>query len=220
VTPGFIQIWREAIRGKSIARIFVNETLRQWSGELKGLVLDLACGRLPSYRRVLELTDNPRIRLVGVDYNFKYEPSVIADLKHVLPFKDSTAEAVILSEFLYIVENPRDLLQEIHRVLKSEGILLLVAPLVYPHVPEPTDYWRFTGDGLRLLCENAGFAETTIEPIGGRWSSAAYLLSPFLRPRGVVPPLLYWVCTQLDSWTDRRTNFHRCPIGYVVKALA
>ncbi len=214
----FRVLWREARWGKSIGRILANQVLAQWKDEMYGVVLDLACGQMPSYRRFLGLTTNPRVRLVGIDYSHAYRPTVVADLKTPLPFKDGVADVVIVSSFLYIVAEPRALLYEVKRVLKQNAILLLTAPLVYPFSPEPTDYWRFTEEALRLLLDQTGFADTSVLPIGGRWSTATYLVTPFLRPRWLVTPLAYWLCLKLDAWTEKRFQLSKCPIGYVVKA--
>jgi SAM-dependent methyltransferase len=213
----FRTLWREAARGKSIGRILANETLRRWGGQIRGVVLDLACGREPSYWRVLELGDNEQVRLVGVDYNLAFRPAVVADLTRPLPFKDGVADGVIASSFLCILPDPGTFLGEVQRVLKPGGWLLLTAPLIFPYNPEPTDYWRFTEEALRLLLRHSGFVGADITPFGGRFSAAAYLLSPFLRPRWLVAPFVYWLCLKLDAWT-KRFRLPECPIGYVAKA--
>jgi hypothetical protein len=47
--------------------------------------------------------------------------------------------------------------RELHRILKPGGIVHIDVPFIQGYHPDPTDYWRFTLDGLRLLCE--GFEE-------------------------------------------------------------
>lgn len=184
---------------------------------MSGVVLDLACGKNPSYWRVLGLKNNKRVYLVGVDFNIAYCPTVVSDLTCPLPFKDASAHAVIVSSFLYIISDPKAFLKEVWRVLKPGHCLYLTAPLIFPYTPEPTDHWRFTEDGLRFLLCQAGFVELQIFPVGGRFSAIAYLLSPFLRPRWLVAPLVYFLSLKLDSWT-KRFRLPDCPIGYVVKA--
>ena len=101
MTPiGFKTLWHHATRGKSIGRILTNETLRQWRGEISGVVLDLACGRDPSYWRALGLKDNEKVCLVGVDYNPAVRPEVVADLTRPLPFREAGADGAIVSSFL------------------------------------------------------------------------------------------------------------------------
>ena len=214
----FRVLWRESRQGKSIARILQNQVLEQWHSEIDGIVLDLACGQDPSYWRVLRLREKPSVRLVGVEHNVALRPTVVADLGRTFPFKNGVANVVIISSFLYIVADPRALLDEARRVLKRGGLLLLTAPLIYPHNPEPTDYWRFTEDALRLLLRDTGFVEITIVPVGGRWTAAAYLLSPYLRPRRLAPIFPYWLCLKLDAWAEKRFRIPKSPIAYVVKA--
>lgn len=214
----FRQLWQETWRGKTIARILKNHVLEGWRGEVHGLVLDLACGSMPSYRRIMRLTENPYVRIVGVDYNPAMRPTVVANLKLSVPFKDSVADVVIISSFLHILPDPNALLTEAKRVLKHDGLFILTAPLIFPHNPEPTDYWRFTEEALQLLLERASFIDISIVPIGGRWTSAAYVLYPFLVARKLMSPLVYWLCLKLDAWTEKRFRLPECPIGYVVRA--
>lgn len=183
-------LWSEARRGKSIGRILQNQVLAQWRDEIKGIVLDLACGAQSSYRRILGLEANVNCtHVVGVDYNKAYRPQIVADLTEGLPFKDAIADTVILWNFLYILSNPEKVLSDIRRVLKNRGRLLLTAPLIFPYNPEPTDYWRFTEEGVRYLLQRTGFSVESLVAIGGLWTSVAYLLGPFLRPRRLIPPL-------------------------------
>lgn len=138
--------------------------------------------------------------------------------RNQLPFKDAVADVVIVSSLLSISPDPNAVLGEVQRVLKLGGWLLLTAPLVFPHVPDPTDHWRFTEESLQLLLRRNSFVEATIIPFGGRFSAAAYLLSPFLRPRWLVAPIVYWVCLKLDAWAKRFRRLSACPIGYVARA--
>ena len=214
---GLWDLWSEAIRGKSIGRILTNEIIRQWRGQSGGVILDLASGREPSYWRILGFKDSQTIRLVSVDCNPAVRPMVVADLTRPLPFKDEVADGAIVASFLYIVPDPLALLKEVQRVIKSGGWLLITAPLVFPYTPEPTDYWRFTKEGLQLLLRNSCFEQIDIHSAGGRFSSVAYLLSPFLRPRWLVAPIVYWLCLKLDAWA-KHFGLPECPIGYVVMA--
>lgn len=134
-----------------------------------------------------------------------------------LPFRDAIADCVIVSGFLHIVPDPQKVLREVRHVLKPRGRLLLTVSLVFPYTPEPTDYWRFTEEGVLWLLHNTGFAEIDIMPVGNRFSACAYLLTPFLRPRWLVAPLVYLLCLLLDH-TVAHFGLRPCPIGYVVWA--
>jgi len=220
--PPFLRVnyrtlWREATRGKSIWRILMNEAMKQWREEVTGLVLDCACGSNPSYRRILGLTRNEQVRLIGIDYNPDLSPTIVADLTRSIPVKDSVADVIIVSGFLMLIPNPQEFLKETRRVLKPNGRLLLTAVLIAPYSPDPTDYMRFTAEGLCLLLCNAGFTDYEILPVGNRFSAAAFLLEPFFRPRWIVAPLVHLLCLLLD----RAVTYFKlrpCPIGYVILA--
>jgi SAM-dependent methyltransferase len=213
----FWVLYRETTRGKSIWRILMNEAMKQWREEVTGLVLDCACGSNPSYRRILGLTHNEQVRLVGIDYDPALRPTIVADLTRSIPVKDGIADVVIVSGFLMLVPNPQELLKEVRRVLKSGGRLLLTAVLIAPYSPDPTDYMRFTAEGISLLLHNAGFTDFEIVPVGNRFSAAAFLLEPFLRPRWIVAPLVHLLCLLLDRVVTY-FKLRPCPIGYVVLA--
>jgi SAM-dependent methyltransferase len=216
-TVPFAYLWQE--KGKSIGRILTNWVLLQWSDQVMGLVIDLGSGNSPSYWRLMGLKVNPKVRLVSVDYDFTGRPSAVADLSTPLPFKDSVADSVILGGVLYMLPDPLAVLKEARRLLKPNGVFTLYTPLIYNYSPHPHDYWRFTEEGLRLLLERTGFADITIVSVGGRWTAAAFLLSPFVPPRWI-GVLLSWACLQLDAWTEKRFKLPKCPIGYVAKANA
>ena len=209
----------EVAKGKSVGRALFHSALRRWHGQLDGLVLDLACKRQPGYWRVLGLDGNPRVQLVGVDYEQRFRPTVVADLTKSLPFHDAVADAIICANFFYIHPEPTQLLLEIRRVLKVGGVLLLTAPLVYPYNPEPTDFYRFTEKALERLLEGTGFFITDLIPLGDRWTAAEYLLGPFLRPHWLTGLLVIGLCLLLDRATHRFfKRWPPCPIGYLIRA--
>jgi glycosyltransferase involved in cell wall biosynthesis len=82
-----------------------------------------------------------------------------------LPFKDNQFGCVICEHVLEHVEEPKKAIEEISRVLKPQGLLLLVTPFSWPIHDKPFDLWRFSEEGLRhLLMYN--FTEVKFQPIG------------------------------------------------------
>ena len=76
---------------------------------------------------------------------------VIGDI-HALPLADACADAVVCTGTLEHVQNPRVAVTELYRILKPQGLVHIDVPFIQGYHPDPTDYWRFTLDGLRLLC--------------------------------------------------------------------
>ena len=187
-----------------------NSATASWESDLKGLVLDLASGE----------TAPRSSRWFRVDLG--HTPDVIADLCSPLPFGDAIADAVLMSWFLHMAPAPGEVLREVRRVLRPGGTLHLSVPLVFPITPEPSDYWRFTGPGVERLVADAGFSSSKVVALGGRWTSAGYLLDPFLRPKRPMRGLAAHACLWLDAWTERRFGDRLAPnpIGYVVRAIS
>lgn len=82
--------------------------------------------------------------------NYQLRPHVFGDACG-LPFKSTSADAVLLLEVLEHVPSPDKALSEIHRVLKPGGRLYISVPFIYPIHDEPYDYRRFTVHGIKQL---------------------------------------------------------------------
>lgn len=91
---------------------------------------------------------------------------VLGDLEN-MPFRPGAFEAAISVVTLEHVREPGRVLEEIARVLKPGGRLLLVAPQQWEEHQQPHDYFRFTRYGLQYLLERAGFQEIEAAPVGG-----------------------------------------------------
>jgi SAM-dependent methyltransferase len=214
-------ICRETLRGKTIGRILLNWALQEHAAQIRaaassGLWLDLAGGQSPSYHRVLGLP-SANICPVMVDIHAPGCPGVVADLNRPLPFREASAAVVVLLNALYIFPDPQSVLRDTARVLKPGGLLTLVAPLVFDENPEPHDYWRFTSEGLRLMLNPASLSGVELTAIGERWTSAASLLTPFLRPK-LVRAVVYLLADWLDSLTSRHFRLQPCPMAYLALA--
>ena len=82
---------------------------------------------------------------------------------HRLPFRTGAFKLVITQETLEHVRDPASTLDEIHRVLASDGMLYCQLPFIIGYHPGPTDFWRFTREGIEALVTRAGFRCDEIE---------------------------------------------------------
>jgi SAM-dependent methyltransferase len=73
---------------------------------------------------------------------------------HKMPYENDTFDYVIADQILEHVKNPWIGVEEVRRVLKPGGLAILTSVLMFPIHGVPQDYWRFTPDGLKVLCEN------------------------------------------------------------------
>lgn len=208
-------LWREARRGKTIARTLFNLEIKKHVKNVGSVVIDLGGGKKPSYERFWQI--NPE-KFIRVDVNEKEGPDVAADLNKPLPFPDNFADTTFLFNVIYILENPIVTLKEINRILKSGGKLFITSPFIFNEAKEPNDYWRFTSEGLEKLLKESGFNDILIKPIGERFSSIAYILSPFLifRP---IKFIFFLLAVVFDKLIPKKLKLkYPCPIGYFVEA--
>lgn len=89
---------------------------------------------------------------------------IVADA-HYLPFESSIFDAIIMYEVLDGLESPKRALKEIHRVLKSSGILRLSIPNVY--------YYR---NIIRWIVKGRTAGDRS-HKAGWRWSDIETLLT-------------------------------------------
>ena len=73
---------------------------------------------------------------------------------HRMPYDDNLFDYVIADQVLEHVRKPWIGVEEVRRVLKPHGLAILTSALIFYVHGVPNDYWRFTPDGLKVLCEN------------------------------------------------------------------
>lgn len=78
---------------------------------------------------------------------------------HNMPYEDEAFDYVIADQVLEHVRKPWVAVEEIRRILKPGGYTILTTCLMNAIHWGPKDYWRFTPDGLRVLCENFSHIE-------------------------------------------------------------
>jgi SAM-dependent methyltransferase len=76
------------------------------------------------------------------------EPSLIGDA-HRLPFVDASMDLVVSKDTLEHFLEPWDVVQEVHRVLKVGGRLIIWVPFMHPFHGD--DFYRYSPLGLRHM---------------------------------------------------------------------
>lgn len=129
--------------------------LKPLAQSLKGKLIDLGCGNKPYKPMFTNVDSYTGLEIVDF-HSVKFPPEVKYD-GFLVPLKDSCADCVFTSQVLEHVFEPAQFLQEIHRVLKPEGKLLLTVPFVWDEHSQPWDYARYSSFGLKYLLEKHGF---------------------------------------------------------------
>ena len=70
---------------------------------------------------------------------------------HCLKIKSNSIGTVLIFDTLEHVENVHRAMEEIHRVLKRGGMVIMSSVMNFPIHDYPSDYWRFTPKAFEIL---------------------------------------------------------------------
>jgi SAM-dependent methyltransferase len=123
---------------------------------------------------------------IGADIDGSCDIRIDADGR--LPLADASVDAVVSFQVLEHVADIAQYLAEARRVLRSDGRLLLSTHGSWPYHPHPTDYRRWTRDGLILDLGNAGFGVDSIQPVVGPFAlTTVYRLIGYTHALKAIP---------------------------------
>ncbi len=165
--------------------------LRRWVQHFEASIEDAVEGfaqSLPDGARVLDAGAGEanhkrhfaRQRYIGFDLaigdaDWDYSRlDAVGDLS-LLPFRDGVFEGCLSIVTLEHVQQPARVVCEMARALAPGGRILIVAPHEWEEHQQPHDYFRYTRFGLRLLLEQAGLVEISIQPVAAVVRSVAVL---------------------------------------------
>jgi len=139
------------------------------------------------------------IRFVETDVAFGPRTSAICDA-HDVPFEDGTFDGVIIQAVLEHVADPWRCVEEIHRVLKKDGVVYAETAFMQPVHGGRYDFTRFSHVGHRRLFRR--FEEIAGGAVCGPGMALAYSYRFFLRSlfRGPVMRRLMYLAAVLTAW--------------------
>lgn len=147
-----------------LARAVANAAARVLpSGEAAGAgkVLDLGAGQAP-YRSLFEAR--------GAEYlacDLDAAPPLRIEPGQALGFADASMRAVLSFQVLEHVWDLDWYLGEAHRLLAQDGALVISTHGTWLYHPHPTDFRRWTRDGLLAELRTRGFAAESVDALVG-----------------------------------------------------
>jgi len=139
-----------------LTRRELSRFLSRHTSQLQGNVLDFGCGTAP-YRALLTAANH----YIGLEYDTpENRNSKKADIFYdgvTIPLPDASVNAILSTQTLEHIPNPKDIIAEWARVLKPDGLLLCTVPFMWPEHEMPYDFHRYSTNGIRQIIESCGF---------------------------------------------------------------
>lgn len=154
--------WNQKITRKELEKFLARHATKE-------LVLDIGAGRVSTNHSYEKFFPNR----LALDIDEKRRPDIVGDVHH-LPFPDESHNIILCTEVLEHCHSPQAAIDEMKRVLKPGGTLILTTRFVYPLHDIPHDYFRFTKYGLQHLLR--GFEVVEIIPETATFSALGALL--------------------------------------------
>jgi SAM-dependent methyltransferase len=160
-------------------------------------------------------------RVVEVDPFASTQADLVGDA-HWLPIRSDAAGLAVMVEVLEHLTDPPLAVAECYRVLQPGGLLIITTPQYWHVHKHPGDYFRFTDEGLQLLCRRAGFEILECRSRGGVGLILFHAIRVNLpepwRPLFVLP--FYWLIERMDQllYNPKPSGLHYDALGWSLLA--
>lgn len=212
------------------SRVMADSIARSYAKHLpafaRGRLIDLGCGRIPLYDAYRGLITS-HVCADWVNSLHRNEHlDVECDLTAPLPFESGDFDTVILSDVLEHIPEPTLLWDEMARLLRPGGHILMNVPFLYWLHEQPFDFYRYTEHALRRFVQGAGLSVALLEAIGGAPEVLSDIIAKSLIPVPVFGPTLartvQWstaafVATKFGAKVSR-SSAEEFPLGYFMVA--
>jgi SAM-dependent methyltransferase len=127
---------------------------RRWNGRNELQVIDI--GGADIYGSYADIFSSAPFRYRAVDVSDNENVDVVLEDPYRFPFEDDSIDIVISGQAFEHIEFFWLTFEEMTRVLKQDGMRVLIAPSAGPVHRFPVDCYRFHPDGYRALAKYAG----------------------------------------------------------------
>ena len=182
--------------------------LQQVRQYIKGKVLNAGCGNR-------DLGDTLRGFGASEIINYDIESSIPGAIRGSLtetPFASGEFDTIICNAVLEHVPEIERVMKELTRVLKYGGYFVACVPFLQPYHRSPTDFRRYTGEGLEELGRLHGLRAVEILPVHSITQTLGWIAWEWAKEKGgwrafgVYP--IVWLSTRLFLKTDMRVRYN------------
>lgn len=173
-------------------------------------ILDLGCGK------------KKRPGSIGVDWSDRHDADVVHDLNiFPYPFADNEIDKIFLDNVLEHLNEPMQVMQEIHRISKANGTVKVIVPYfrsVWASI-DPTHKTFFTVDSFayydpsHIICQRYDYVDTRFKVEGKVFNET------------FPTPIRHWIKNLVikiaNKWPNRYETYlsHLCPLDEITYYL-
>ncbi|MCA9735066.1 class I SAM-dependent methyltransferase [candidate division KSB1 bacterium] len=208
-------------------RLWLDTCLNAFADKMSGVVLDLG-GKRENKRGSFQPPEHEARAWWYINLDWITKPNIFADVTEI-PLKNASMDCILCTEVLEHLKDPQACVNEIHRLLRTDGLVFASTPFFYPVHADPYDFQRFTEDGLRNLFIN--FRTVDIYRMGGYMGVLGLLVELGIlgvEGHSIKQKLLRWTMKWISRWllhTDLKlfknetNSWKKFTTGYFVVAI-
>lgn len=191
--------------------VMLENSLRHCSPYVRGKTLDVGCGMRPYEKTFFA----GAAEYIGCDYlSDRSRPDVVCSATD-LTFPDQIFDTVVSTEVLEHVPEPQKAMNEMARVLKPGGHLVLSTPMYWPRHEVPYDFFRYPYDGMLHLVKTSGLELVRIFNRGRSYAMVGQVIqhthpAPFR--------WVDWLINFFFLWCDRHLKQDTITMGWTIVA--
>lgn len=145
------------------------------AGTLTGRMMDFGCGQKPYRDLFSNVSEYIGVDFEGEGHSHENEQIDVFYDGKTIPFPDNSFDSVLSTEVFEHIFNLEDVLNEINRVMKPGGRLLITCPFFWGLHEVPVDFARYTPYALKSILEKKGFKILALEKSGNSISTISQL---------------------------------------------
>lgn len=206
-------------------RFWLDACLNAFSDEMRGIVVDLG-GKRENKRGTFKPPEQQAQAWCYINLDWVTIPNIFADVTRT-PLPTQSVDCILCTEVLEHLSNPQACVDEMHRLLRDDGLVFASVPFFYPVHADPYDFQRFTEDGLHHLFRS--FKSVEVYRMGGYAGVLGLLLElgvTNMEAKTSISKAMRWLMKWIARWlcwydilafdTDE-SRWRKFTTGYFVK---
>lgn len=208
-------------------RFWLDSFLNTFSHEMRGVVLDLG-GKRENKRGTFQPPSDQVRTWWYLNLDLSTHPDIYADVTQT-PLQPANVDCVLCTEVLEHLKDPQACVDEIHRLLRNDGLVFASVPFFYPVHADPYDFQRFTEDGLSHLFRE--FKSVEVYRMGGYFGVLGLLCElgiPGEAGKTFSSKFVRWALKWISRWLfsldlalygEENISRQKFTTGYFLKAI-